>query len=261
MTDFIAVFDSGVGGISVLREMVRLMPEEDFLYFGDSKNAPYGTRTTSEVRDLTIGHTRDFLARGAKAVTIACNTATSAAVRDLRRMYPQIPLVGIEPALKPAVEKYPTGRVLVLATPMTVREKKFHKLLDRWQGDADVIPLAAPGLMDFVERGELDTPELYRFLGELLAAYRVGGYHQVDAVVLGCTHYPFVSAAIGEVLGEEVELFDGSFGTARELKRRLHEAGLAADPGHKGSVTFENSAPTPERMELCNRLLKTYTNN
>ncbi len=256
MDRFIAVFDSGVGGISVLREMIHIMPEEDFLYFGDSANAPYGTKKTEEVRKLTIEHTEDFLRRGAKAVAIACNTATSAAVRVLRQMYPQVPLVGIEPALKPAVEQFPTGRVLVLATPMTVREEKFHKLLDRFGGEADVIPLGAPGLMEFVERGELDSAGLRKFLSELLAVYRVGGSHQVDAVVLGCTHYPFVANVIGEVLGPEVAIFDGSLGTARELKRRLNEAGLANPSDHTGSVTFENSLPTEERMELCRRLLE-----
>ncbi|MCR5099536.1 MAG: glutamate racemase [Lachnospiraceae bacterium] len=255
MKGFIAVFDSGVGGISVLREMVRLMPNEDFLYYGDSKNAPYGTRTTEEVRALTVEHTEDFLTRGAKAVAIACNTATSAAARVLRQMHPEVPLVGIEPALKPAVEKYPTGRVLVLATPMTVREEKFLKLLNRFGGNADVIPLAAPGLMEFVERGELDSPDLRKFLMELLAVYRVGGSHQVDAVVLGCTHYPFVAQVIGEVLGDGVEIFDGSYGTAKELKRRLSEAGLANPAEHSGSVTFENSAPTKERMALCEKLM------
>ena len=255
MQDFIAVFDSGVGGISVLKEMVRFMPDEDFLYYGDSKNAPYGTKKTDEVKRLTIEHTQDFLNRGAKAVAIACNTATSAAVRTLREMYPDVPLVGIEPALKPAVEEFHRGRILVLATPMTVREEKFHRLLDRWQGDADVIPLAAPGLMDFVERGELDTPELRTFLSELLAVYRSGGSHPVDAVVLGCTHYPFVAKVIGEVLGDEVRIFDGAYGTARELKRRLEESGLSNSGGHIGEVVFENSAPTPERMALCERLL------
>mgnify|MGYP002624682335 CR=1 FL=1 len=257
MKDFIAVFDSGVGGISVLREMVALMPDEDFLYFGDSANAPYGTKKTEEVRALTIGHTESFLERGAKAVAIACNTATSAAVRKLRQMYPQVPLVGIEPALKPAVEEFHSGRILVLATPMTVREEKFHRLLDRWQGDADVIPLAAPGLMDFVERGELSSKRLLKFLSELLAVYRAGGSHPVDAVVLGCTHYPFVADTIAEVLGPGVKIFDGAAGTARELRRRLSESGLLADPDRQGSVTFENSAPTKERMELCERLLYT----
>ena len=255
MNSFIAVFDSGVGGISVLREMVRLMPNEDFLYYGDSKNAPYGTKTTEEVRALTTRHAEDFLKRGAKAIAIACNTATSAAVRVLRQTHPEVPIVGIEPALKPAVEKYPTGRVLVLATPMTVREEKFHKLLNRFGGDADVIPLGAPGLMEFVERGELDSLMLRKFLNELLAVYRVGGSHQVDAAVLGCTHYPFVANVISEVLGEEVEIFDGSYGTAKELKRRIGVAGLSNPAEYTGGVTFENSAPTKERMALCEKLM------
>lgn len=256
MDKFIAVFDSGVGGLSVLREMVRLMPNEDFLYYGDSKNAPYGTKSTEEVRRLTIYHTQRFIRRGAKAIAIACNTATSAAVRVLRQMYPEFPIVGIEPALKPAVEHCPRGRILVLATPMTVREEKFHKLLDRFSADAEVIPLAAPGLMDFVEKGDLDSPELRQFLSELLAVYRTGGSQPADAVVLGCTHYPFVAPVIAEVLGENVRIFDGSEGTARELKRRIEKAGVASAPDAVGEVVFENSlTDSKEKILLCKKLM------
>ena len=136
----IAVFDSGVGGISVLREMVKIMPYEDFIYYGDSKHAPYGTKSLEEVRSLTISHTRELMGQGAKAVAIACNTATSAAVRILRQMYPQLPLVGIEPALKPAVlfKHHPT--VLVMATPMTIREEKFHRLLAKYEHQPEGLP-------------------------------------------------------------------------------------------------------------------------
>ena len=130
MKEPIAVFDSGVGGISVLKELVRQMPNEDFLFFGDSANAPYGTKPTEEVRRLTIEATQRFMEAGAKGVTIACNTATSAAVRTLRQMYPDFPIVGIEPALKPAVEHCPGEKVLVLATPVTIREEKFHRLFE-----------------------------------------------------------------------------------------------------------------------------------
>ena len=143
----IAVFDSGMGGVSVLRELIKTMPEEDFYYFGDSKNAPYGTKSTEKVRELTIAHTEDFMKMGAKGVVIACNTATSAAVRVLRLMYPELPLVGIEPAVKPAAEKYPQGNILVMATPITIREEKLHHLIERFGGHANVMPLACPGLL------------------------------------------------------------------------------------------------------------------
>lgn len=250
----IAVMDSGVGGISVLREMVRLMPQEDFIFFGDSANAPYGTKTTEFVRDLTVEHVNTFLDRGVKAVAIACNTATAAALKDLRKLYPDLPMVGIEPALKPAVEQHPGGRILVMATPMTIREEKFNLLLSRFQEKAIIYPLACPGLMDYVEAGMFDSPKLYKFLEELLWDYRNG---EVDAVVLGCTHYPFVKRAISKVLGPEVEIFDGAEGTARELKRRIETAGVARkDVTHVGEVTFENSNPTAKKLALCQKLLE-----
>lgn len=152
----IAVFDSGVGGISVLRELIRIMPEEDFIYFGDSKNAPYGTKEKEKVRELTIGCARKLFDQGAKGLVVARNTATSAAVRKLREMYPYIPIVGIEPALKPAALCMEHPKVLVMATPMTIHEEKFHVLMERYKEKAQILPLPCPGLMDFIERGDLD---------------------------------------------------------------------------------------------------------
>ena len=249
----IAVFDSGVGGISVLREMVKLMPAEDFVYFGDSKNAPYGTKTLEEVRELTISHVKNFLAEGDKAIAIACNTATSAAVRTLREMFPEVPIVGIEPALKPAVLHKKGGKVLCLATPMTIREEKFKNLLKQYENDAEVIPLPCPGLMEFVESGHYDTKEAGDFVYQLLYDYRDNA---VDAAVLGCTHYPFVRNLIQDVLGDKVEIFDGAYGTAKELKRRIEEAGLLnPDSERTGNVVFRNSAPSEEKTALCEKLL------
>lgn len=250
----VAVFDSGVGGISVLREMVRLMPEEDFLYFGDSANAPYGTKSTEEVRALTIKHVESFLSMNAKAVAIACNTATSAAVRVLRGMYPDLPLVGIEPALKPAVEMTKDPRVLVMGTPVTIREEKFRHLFERFEDRAKIYPLPCPGLMEYVENGEYDSDEIDAFLYDLLKDYRGG---RINAVVLGCTHYPFVTNSISKVLGPGVRIFDGALGTARELKRRMEEAGVLKErTGWGGRVIFKNSDPSPEKLALCERLLR-----
>ena len=252
----IAVFDSGVGGISVLREMVRLMPHEDFIYYGDSLHAPYGTKTTEEVRRLTISHVKNFMAEGDKAVAIACNTATSAAVAALRKMYPALPLVGIEPALKPAAlyaAETERKRVLVMATPMTIREEKFHRLLEEYRGNAEIIPMPCPGLMEFVESGHYNSKAVTDFLSQLLYDYRDNA---VDAAVLGCTHYPFVRKQIQEILGEKTQIFDGAYGTAKELRRRIEEAGLShPDQKRRGTVTFRNSAPTPEKMALCRELL------
>lgn len=248
----IAVFDSGMGGVSVLRELIKMMPEEDFYYFGDSKNAPYGTKSTEVVRELTIAHTEDFMKMGAKGVVIACNTATSAAVRILRQMYPELPLVGIEPAVKPAAEKFPQGNILVMATPITIREEKLHHLIEQFGGDANVMPLACPGLMDFVEAGNINSPELYGFLRDLLEPYR----ENLDAVVLGCTHYPFVRKVIEQIVGDQVEIFDGGAGTAREMRRRLAADGLLRDAtGQKGNIEFHNSDLTREREVLFEKLL------
>ena len=255
MKDMICVFDSGVGGISVLKELVKIMPNEDFLFFGDSLNAPYGTKTKEEVRKLTIEATERFMEEGAKGVTIACNTATSAAVRVLREMYPNFPIVGNEPALKPAATEFLGKRILVLATPMTIAEEKFHLLLSRYESQAEVIPLPAPGLMEFVENGKTESPELMEFLEKLLAPYKQGGKEEVSAVVLGCTHYPFVASQIQKVLGEKVKIFDGSEGTAREMKRRLKVAGcLRADETYRGKVEFQSSLEDPKKIEMMERL-------
>lgn len=248
----IAVFDSGVGGVSVLRELIKIMPSEDYIYMGDSKNAPYGTRPKEEVRKLTIACAENLFSQGAKGLVVACNTATSAAVRVLRETYPQIPIVGIEPAVKPAVLCMEYPRVLVLATPMTIREEKFHHLMERYENEAEIIPLPCPGLMDFIERGDLDGEDLHSYLKDLLYSY---SDNQVDAAVLGCTHYPFVKRQIQRVLGDRVKIFDGGEGTAREMRRRLGEKGLLQSSDRHGVIKFENSLTDSGRIELCRRLL------
>jgi glutamate racemase len=256
-----------MGGISVLRELVRVMPKERFYYYGDSKNAPYGTKTKEEVYRLTSLHVRDFLRRGVKGVCIACNTATSAAVRPLREAYPDLPLVGIEPALKPATSFMEHPKVLVMATPMTIREEKFHNLLKKYGEEADVYPLACPGLMEYVEAGKGGSEEVLQFLKDMLKDYAPGGaYGPMDAVVTGCTHYPFVADQIEEALGGGTRVFDGANGTAREMRRRLFAAGLlipetkAEEPQTPeqilSRVTFDTSADDKEeKIALCKRLL------
>jgi glutamate racemase len=249
----IGVFDSGMGGISVLRELVRIMPNENYIYFGDSANAPYGTKTLEEVRALTCSYAKALFEEGAKGLVVACNTATSAAVRVLREQYPHIPIVGIEPAVKPASQCKEHPRVLVMATPMTIREAKFKNLMAQYEDEADIIPLPCPGLMDFVERGDLDGEDLRKYLVELLFEYR---QETVDAVVLGCTHYPFVKDMIQKTLGADVLVFDGGEGTAKEMKRRLGEAGLLTSRTGQGNVEFRNSLKSEEKLRLCRKLFE-----
>ena len=249
VNDYIAVFDSGVGGISVLQHLVAQLPQERFLYFGDSANAPYGTKTKAQVKELTFAAAEKLMQQGIKALVVACNTATSAAINDLRGAYPNLIIIGIEPALKLAADKFPGGKLGVMATPMTLRETKFARLMARFAQSCEIFKIPAPGLVELIEEGKADSPETERLLGELFAPYP-----KLDALVLGCTHYPFAKAAISRVLGEDVALLDGGEGTARETKRRLMEAGLLRTG--EGSVTFENSKNSPELLEFSDKLLK-----
>ena len=246
----IGVFDSGVGGISVLRELVALMPNENFIYFGDSANAPYGIKPLEQVIDLVCKDAEYLYEQGIKALVVACNTATSAAIKILREKYTDIPVIGIEPALKPAVlsKEYPT--VVVMATPMTLREEKFHNLMQRFMEQATILPLPCPGLVEFIERGELESEALEAYIKELFLPY-----DKIDAVVLGCTHYPFAKSMIAKVLGTEVLLFDGGEGTARETRRQLEEWGVRNRSEESGIVRFENSAGRQELLDLSEMLL------
>ena len=247
----IGVMDSGMGGISVLMELVKLLPHENFVFYGDSANAPYGSRTTENIYELTENVVQKLIGKGVKGVVIACNTASSAAGWRLREEYPELPIVAIEPALKPAVIGCPGGRVVVLATEATLRERKFANLLEQWQGKAEIIKLPLPGLPEFVERGELDSPALREFLQ---GYFKKLGDTPVDGVVLGCTHYPFVRKVIGELLGPQAKIYDGAAGTARQLRRRLFRRGLLSDRNTQGKVEWLNSSPKPEMIDLSKKL-------
>ncbi len=248
----IAVLDSGVGGVSVLRELVRQLPGEDFLYFGDNANAPYGTKSPETVRSLTIANAEMLFGEGADALVIACNTATGAAAAAVRERFPEHPVIGIEPALKPAslVGKHPA--VLVMATPLTLRQEKYTALEARFEQSADITRLPCPGLMELVEAEHLDDGVLEELLRSLFAPLRD---RRFDACVLGCTHYPHVKAAIARHLSPGCEILDGGEGTARETRRRMAAAGLLSGRKAGGAVFFRNSAGRPGSDRLAERLL------
>lgn len=250
--DPIAVFDSGVGGISVLKELLKLLPNENFIYFGDSKNAPYGTKTPEQIKTLSRKNTDFLLSKGAKAIVIACNTATSVAADELRRLHPSIPIIGIEPAVKPAVlyKIHPT--VIVMATPVTLSQDKFNELARRYDNAADIIALPCPDLVELIESGCVEGPEMDAFLAKLLAPFK---YLKVDSVVLGCTHYPHIKDAISKAFDHKATIFDGGSGTARETKRRLEEIGMLNDQPQKGELHILNSLDTKEIMDLSYFLL------
>ena len=248
--DYIAVFDSGVGGISVLRHLRTELPGERFLYFGDSANAPYGTRPTEQIRDLTMAAAEKLMTRGVKAIVLACNTATAAAIKDLRLKHPETIIIGIEPALKMATDRWPGGRIGVMATPATLREGKFARLMARCAEECTVVKLPAAGLVELVESGKANSPESEELLRPLLAPYA----GQLDAVVLGCTHYPFAQATISRLLGPGCAVLDGGRGTALHTRRRLEAAGLLENGS--GEIIIENSLNCQKIIDFCFELLK-----
>lgn len=244
-SDYIAVFDSGVGGISVLRHLRQTLPQERFLYYGDSANAPYGSRPVGEVRALTLAAVKRLRSEAPiKALVVACNTATATSIEVLRETYPDLIVVGIEPALKVAADHFPGGRIGVMATPVTLREEKFDHLLHRFEEDCSIVKIPAPGLVPLIEQGKINAPETLALLHTILDSYR----GKLDALVLGCTHFPFASQAISQVLGKEVALLEGGDGTARETRRRLKEANLLYDG--PGEVLVRNSSPNPAMIRL-----------
>ena len=248
----IGVLDSGLGGISVLRELVKLMPGEKFIYYGDSANAPYGTRIPEEVIDLTKKDVEFLLERGAKAIVVACNTATSVAIKELRAAYEEVlPVIGIEPALKPAVKAKEHSKVVVMATPMTLSQTKFNSMMHIYEDDANIIKMPCPGLVEYIESGVLEGPVLDAYLEKQFAPYDKA---EIDAVVLGCTHYPLIREVIQKHF-PGVSVYDGGFGTAKQTKRRLEERGLLSDRESGGKVEIFNSRNTEEILELSRRLL------
>ena len=248
--DYIAVFDSGVGGISVLRHLLRYLPGERYLYFGDSANAPYGSRTTEEVRQLTLAAAEKLTSEyEIKALVIACNTATAAAVKEVRETYPDLIVIGIEPALKVGADRFPGGCIGVMATEVTLRENKFDTLLHRFEDDCTIAKIPAPGLVQRIEAGDTDSPETEQLLRDILREH-IG---KLDALVLGCTHYPFAAKAISRILGDNVRLLDGGDGTAQQTRRRLAGADLLENGN--GELIMKNSREDPGMIALAYELL------
>lgn len=233
----IGLFDSGIGGVSVMRELYSLMPNENYICYGDSANAPYGTKTSSEVLALSLKSAEILYKRGVKAIVIACNTATSASAYELRRIY-DIPIIGLEPAVKPAALSSPHPTVLVMATELTLKLPKYLELVSRFERRADFIPLPAPGIVELVEQGYTSGIRLEEYLNGLFEPYRS---MKIDAIVLGCTHFPLVKDTIRKCFGTEIMIFDGGKGAAKETKRLLEERNMLAEADRRGTVVFENS--------------------
>ena len=237
LCDPIGVFDSGIGGLTVLREIVRQSPERDTLYLADSAHCPYGQRSQAEIRSLSEGVARYLLDRGACCVVVACNTASAAALAYLRARFPGVPFVGMVPAVKPAVAMTRSGTVGVLATPMTLQGQLLSDVIERFAGGVRVLTQGCPGLVERVEAGDLESPDTEALVRRYLEPLLEQG---ADAIVLGCTHYPFLAPLIQRLAGPGVQLVDPSAAVARQVGRVLEGR---ANTGHGQHVFFTTGAP------------------
>ena len=250
----VGLLDSGLGGISVLGEALRQLPNEDYVYYGDTANAPYGDKTPEEVLGLVHQAVERLIELRCKAIVIACNTATSVSAGKLRQEL-ALPIIGMEPALKPASLLPGEGKILVMATRVTLALPKFHALMAQYGRDA--VPVPCPGLMECVERGELEGPQVTALLRQLLGPWLS---QSVKAVVLGCTHYPFLRKAIAALFPKETPLIDGNAGSVRQLRRRLEEEGLLSNRQEPGRVTFLSSSEEPSVLQRMQTMLELCAN-
>lgn len=223
----IGVFDSGIGGLSVANAISGLLPNESLIYFADTGRVPYGPRSRKEISAFAHEITRFLLDRHCKMIVLACNTATAAALDELRQAWPEIPFIGMEPAVKSAAEATITGRVGVMATLSTIRSERYAELMRRYAAGVEVFENPCVGLVSLIEQGKLDHPETKAMVSDILAPMLA---QQVDTLVLGCTHYPFIRPLLdAELNGTSCKIIDPAPAVARQIARRLKELSLAAD--------------------------------
>lgn len=251
----IIVFDSGFGGISVLKRLVDAMPNENYLYYGDSANAPYGPRSKEEIQNLTLKAIKEAKKRCApKAIVIACNTATTIAKEYLESSYPDVPVVGIVPAVEAATASKKCPRVLVLATAATLASEAYGNILSGIDSSAEIVSVAAPEIVRYVEGGMCERKTLSESLAITLAPYNA---QKFDCVVLGCTHFPFAADVIEEVLGYSVRFFDGSVLTTKQVQEALEKQHTRSTQKDSGSIQIVNSANQQEYISFAWKLFST----
>ncbi len=252
MLPAIGVFDSGVGGLSVLRAIRSQMPAQPVIYFGDQAHVPYGPRPLEEVRAFSEAVTRFLLDQGARLVVVACNTASAAALHHLRAVFPDVPFVGMEPAVKPAAETTQSGVVGVLATPATFQGSLYASVVERFAQGVTILKDTCPGLVGQIERGSLDGAETRAILEKALAPMLAQG---IDTVVLGCTHYPFVIPLIQQIAGPGVRVIDPAPAVARQAGRLLEQHNWLAPNGSPAALRFITSGDPAQLEALLPRLL------
>lgn len=250
----IGVFDSGLGGLSVLREIRALLPGEDLLYYADNAYCPYGIRGRDQIQERSDRISRLLLDEGVKAIVVACNTASAMAIEHIRLEFPGVPFVGLEPAVKPAVKLTRSGRIGVLATPRTVAGERLRWLIETHANGIEVRTVAATGLVELVEAGVLSGPEVVAALRPLLDPMLEAG---ADVVVLGCTHYPFLRAEIEAYVGAGIPVIDSGLAIAQRTRMVLRQRGLLIERAGTGSLRMMTSADAGDvaAVERVARLL------
>ncbi len=252
----IGVFDSGVGGISVVADLVHQLPEEEYVYFGDSGNAPYGVRSKEEIKELSFKVVEHLLKLNIKALVVACNTATSVVIEELRSSL-DIPVIGMEPALKPAIELNKPGKIVVMATPVTLREKKFNDLIEKFKDTNNVVKMPCPGLVEIIEKEGNQDREIENYIKAVYSPYNID---EIGAVVLGCTHYVFIRDIIANIVGNKIAIVDGNYGTARHVKHLLQEeealASTSEEDFKETRIKIINSSSDINMVSLSKKLLE-----
>ncbi len=251
-TNPIGIFDSGVGGLSVLRAIHEQMPAENLIYFGDQGHVPYGARPMEEIQKFSEGITRFLLYQDSKIIVVACNTASAAALKTLREKFTDVSFVGMEPAVKPAAEATQTGKVGVLATPATFQGALYASVVERFGADVELFQNTCPGLVSQIENGELDTQRTREILEDALQPMLK---KNIDTVVLGCTHYPFVIPLIEQIVGENVRVIDPAPSVARQTQRLLEAANLLNRSEASAKVQYFTSGDVPTVQSALLKLL------
>lgn len=245
----IGIFDSGIGGISVLYDALKILPKEDYIYYADTLNVPYGSKDKEEVRKYVFEAVDFIINKGVQAIVMACNTATSIAINDLRNKY-DIPIIGMEPAVKPAFEKgrQLNKRILVTATPLTLKEEKLQNLISKLDNENVVDLLPLPGLVKLAESFKFTGEAVSLYLEEQLEKYQISNY---DTVVLGCTHFTFFKDAFQKIFTEDINIIDGNLGTVKNLKYIIERNNIL-NKG-TGNITYYNSGLIVEDTAILNQ--------
>ncbi len=249
----IGVFDSGVGGLSILDEALRQLPNHDYLYFADSANAPYGERPPEWIAERSLAVCQSLAEAGCQAIVVACNTATAEAIQHIRATLKTIPIIGVEPGIKPAALQSQKGLVGVLATEATLKSDKFNALLATLPGDCRFVKQAGAGLVPLIESGQLHAPETAALLAQHLQPMRTAG---IDTLVLGCTHYPFLMPLILNQLGSSVLIVDTSQAVVRQLARQLEAHRIPSEAAGRRSLLLLSTADGAHLHSMAMQLLR-----